>query len=64
MKLKDVKRGEFFTRKLVEEPKESQVWIRGDYCRDLKKYECQNFNDANRFIYIRGDEEVFTDFTF
>lgn len=64
MKLKDVKRGEFFTRKLVEEPKESQVWIRGDYCRDLKKYECQNFNDANRFIYIRGDKEVFTDFTF
>lgn len=64
MKLKDVKRGEFFTRKFVEEPKESQVWIRGEYCRDLKKYECQNFNDANRFIYIRGDKEVYTEFTF
>ena len=62
--LKDLKKGEFFTKKQIEDPKDSQVWIRGDYDRAQKKYECTNFDDANRFCYMKGSAEVFTDFTF
>ena len=35
--LKDVKKGEFFTKKPIEEPKETQVFIRGDYDRGERK---------------------------
>ena len=31
--LKDVKKGEFFTKKPIEEPKETQVFIRVEYDR-------------------------------
>ena len=62
--VKQLKRGDFFTKKNVEEPKESQVWIRGDYIREMKKFECQSFYDANKFCYLKGDREVFVEFTF
>ena len=64
MKIKELKKGEFFTRNAVEAPAGRQVFIRGAYDREQKKYECQNFEDANRFIYLKGDAEVFTDFVF
>lgn len=64
MTIKQLKNGEFFTKKQIESPTDSQVWIRGDYDRAEKKYECVCFGDANRFCYIKGDKEVFTDFTF
>ena len=64
MKIKDLKKGTFFTKKAIDEPKESQVWIRGDYDRSSKKYECQRFDDVGTFCYLPGDREVFTDFTF
>lgn len=64
MKLKELKRGDFFTKKPIAEPKDNQVWIRGEYDRAEKRYECVCFDDANRFCYIKGDKEVFTDFTF
>lgn len=41
-----------------------EVYIRGAYDPAIKKYECQNFDDANRFIYLKGDAEVFTNFVF
>lgn len=64
MTIKQLKQGEYFTKKPVEIPKESQVWIRGEYDRELKKYECYNFADINKFCYIPGNKEVFTEFTF
>ena len=64
MQVKKLKKGEFFTRKPLEEPKESQVWIRGDYDRETKKYECIRFSDSCSFCYLDGNKEVFTDFTF
>ena len=64
MKVKDLKKGEYFTKKAIAEPKESQVWIRGEYDRSKKSYECQRFDDACAFCYLPGDREVFTDFTF
>lgn len=64
MKIKDLKKGAFFTRKQVENPKGSQVYIRGEFDREQKKYECVRWDDASRFIYLKGDTEVFTEFTF
>ena len=64
MKLKNLKNGELFTKKPIENPHESQVWIRGDYDRTVKAYECQNWADANRFCTIKGEKEVFVDFVF
>ena len=64
MTIKQLKQGEYFTKKAIESPKESQVWIRGEYDRELKKYECYNFSDINKFCYIPGNKEVFTEFTF
>lgn len=63
-KIRELKKGDFFTRKPLADPKDSQVWIRGDYDRSEKKYECVNFADANRFCYLKGDAQVYTDLVF
>ena len=39
MKLKELKQGDWFTLKPIEAPKESQVYIRGEYDRTEKKYD-------------------------
>lgn len=64
MKVKQLKKGDFFTKKQIDEPTDNQVWVRGDYIREEKKYECVCYGDANRYVYINGNKEVFTDFTF
>lgn len=64
MKIREIKKGEFFTRKPLENPSESQVWIRGEYDRAQKKYECVRFDDANRFSYLKGETQVYTDLVF
>ena len=64
MTIKELKKGEFFTLKNIEEPKESQVYIRGEYDRTEKKYECIRFSDCNSCRYLKGDKEVYTNFTF
>lgn len=64
MKIKDLKKGAFFTKKPVDNPKESQVWIRGEYDRSEKKYECTRFDDISCSCFLPGSKEVFTDFTF
>lgn len=64
MKVKQLKEGELFTKKQIADPSDDQVWIRGNYIRTEKKYECINFDDANRYCYLPADKEVFTDFIF
>ena len=64
MKLKDLKKGTFFTKKFIEYPDEYQVFIKGYYDRHLKRYECTRFADCNNVQYINGNKEVFTDFIF
>lgn len=64
MKVKQLKEGEFFTKKQIADPSDDQVWIRGNYIRTEKKYECINFDDANRYCYLPADKEVFTNFVF
>lgn len=62
--LKNVKPGRFFTRRPIDAPKESQVWVRCNYDRILKKYECINWADIGRTVYLKGDTKVYTDFIF
>ena len=64
MTLKEVKKGDFFTRKQIDEPTERQVYIRGEYDRESKKYECCRFDDINAVIYLKGSTTVYTDFIF
>ena len=43
----DLRKGDFFTVKDLQEPKESQVYIKGNYDRTSKAYECCKFDDIN-----------------
>lgn len=65
MKLKDLKKGDFFTKAKNMYPKSGrQVWVRGDYDRSSKCYECHRFDDVNDTQLIRGDRVVYTDLIF
>lgn len=64
MKLKELKKGDFFTLKNIENPKDSQVYIKQEYDKSEKKYFCGKFDDISAGKYISGEKEVFTDFTF
>ncbi len=62
--VKQLKKGEYFTLKPIAEPKESQVWVKGDYDKSTKTYDCHRFSDTNDFKSIKADKEVYTGFTF
>lgn len=62
--LKDVKKGEYFTLKPIEEPTEKQVYVRDDYDRSSKKYTYYNFADVNRYGEKKGNTCVYVGFTF
>lgn len=62
--LKDLKKGEFFTLKPIDEPKETQVYIRDDYDKSEKKYFCQKWCDISVGRLLKGETKVYTEFTF
>lgn len=63
--LKDLKRGECFTLKPIEEPMESQVYIKDDYYRPEKKYICLKWSDVlGGGRTIAGNTKVYIDFYF
>lgn len=64
MTIKDLKKGDYFTLKPIAEPKENQVFIKGDYVRTDKKYECTKFSDFCSFRYLKSNTVVYTDFIF
>lgn len=64
MKLKELKKGDFFTKRDIANPSDHQVWIRGEYDRSEKKYECTRFDDCCDCCYLPGNKEVFTNFVF
>lgn len=64
MIIKQLKKGDFFTRRPIQNPSEHQVFIRGDFDRSSKKYECCRFDDSSDVILLSGSKEVFTDFIF
>lgn len=64
MKLKDLKKGDYFTLKPIEYPKDSQVFIKGEYDRSTKKYLCYRWSNIFDKREIKGDKEVYVDFIF
>lgn len=58
MKVKDLRKGDFFTKKDTPAPSDNQVWIRGDYIRSEKRFECIRFSDCNSFCYLPGEKIV------
>lgn len=62
--LKQVKVNQFFTLVPCEEPSEGIVWIRGNYNRSTKKYECNKFVDIYNFHEFSPNRIVFVDFIF
>lgn len=63
-RVKELKKGDFFVLKDIEFPRESQVWIRGEYDRASKTYSAINYTDMNRERFFKGDKIVFTNITF
>lgn len=61
-KIKELKKGEYFTIRPIEEPQGYQVWVRDQYDRSERRYLCHNYEDNNRWRYYQGDKEVFVDF--
>lgn len=64
MTVKELKKGEFFTKKPITNPNYNQVFVRGEYDRSSKKYECCRFSDMNNTTFLKGDTEIYTDFVF
>lgn len=62
--LKNVKNGDFFTLRPLEEAKESLVYVRSDYDRETKKYEIYRFTNICDCRLMRGDRIVYVDFIF
>lgn len=64
MTVKDLKKGDYFTLKPVAEPKESQVYVKGEYDKSTKTYSCYKFSDINSERFLKGNKEIFTDMIF
>ena len=64
MTVKELKKGDYFTIKPIENPTEKQVYIRGEYDRATKKYSCGRFDDISYEKMLSGDKVVYVDFTF
>lgn len=63
-KVKDLKKGDFFTLKPIDEPTENQVYVRDFYARDVKKYCAYKYGDCNYSRCFSGDKVVYIDFYF
>jgi len=62
--IKDIKKDEMLTLKKIEEPNESQVWLKSHYDKSTKKFVIYNFNDIGKSKLIDGSKEIFINFTF
>lgn len=58
-KISELKRGEFFRL-----PKQSVVYVRDKYVRELKKYSCHKYEDVCAERFFKGDKLVEVDFEF
>ncbi len=58
---KATKKGEYVKFKAAES---APVWVRGEYCRESKKYSFHAFDDVNKETFKKADAVVFIGFTF
>lgn len=69
MKLKELKKGDYFVKVKKDGtypmyPKPNQVFIKDDYDRSTRKFFVFRFNDICDSQLLKGDTEVTTDFIF
>ena len=62
--LKSLKQGEYFTLKDIPQPKDSQVWVKGEYDKYDKEFVCYKFSDISNGKGMKGSKLVYTDFIF
>ena len=58
--IKAVKSGDYIKRKQDAKT----VYIKGEYIRALKGFECADVSDINKTIVIKSDKLVFVGFTY
>ena len=59
--IKQTPRGEYFKLRATDT---ARVWVRGEYDRASKRYECYAADDVNEFIYLKGTRAAFVGFTY
>lgn len=64
VRLKELKKGDFFTLKPIELPCSNQVYVRGGYDKSTKDYSCTKYNDTCVERFLKGDRLVYVGFTF
>ena len=64
VQLKSLKKGTLFTKKPLDNPTARQVFVRGDYDRSSKRYDCERFSDMCDTVSLKGETLVYTDFVF
>ena len=59
--IKDLKSGEYFKRK----EESVKVYTRAEYCRESKKYQCDDHSDIwGNGLLLKGSTVVFVGFTY
>jgi hypothetical protein len=58
--IKDAAKGEYIKRKADA----NTVYVKGDYDRSTKSFECHAFDDVCKFIYIKANKEIFVGFDY
>jgi hypothetical protein len=59
--IKNLKAGEYFKRK----PDANKVYTRAEYCRDVKKYQCDDHSDIwGNGLQLKGNTLVYIGFTY
>lgn len=54
--IKQVKKGDYFRFK---DDENAPIWVRSDYNRSTKKYECYKYEDVNHFLECKGERKVY-----
>lgn len=62
--IKNLKNGDYFTLKQIDEPTENQVWVKDEWDASERKYLAHKFSDVNTCRYFKGDKQVYIDFCF
>jgi hypothetical protein len=58
--IKNIVRGSFFKRKETS----NRVYVKGHYCRTLKKWSCIAHDDHCQELFLKSDTPIFTDFIY
>jgi hypothetical protein len=60
VEMRSIKTGEYFKRTATAK----RVYIKGDYCKARKVFDCQAADDVNQYTTARAARLVFVGFTY